>query len=149
MRALTQMSPRKMTFFPNLLDIVIAKGATVDDFNTIFIVMELEEFDLNKLIKLGNESTLDKSHVKNLMYNLLCAVNFLSTANVIHRDIKPGNILMNKFCQIRICDFGLARTLPKTAQDSNGLCPQIIRRNVMEANSNSPSSIRGRIMDKI
>ena len=102
MRALTQMSPRKMTFFPNLLDIVIAKGATVDDINTIFIVMELEEFDLNKLIKLGNESTLDKSHVKNLTYNLLCAVNFLSTANVIHRDIKPGNILMNKFCQIRI-----------------------------------------------
>ena len=149
MRALTQMSPRKMTFFPNLLDIVIAKGATVDNFNAIFIVMELEEFDLNKLIKLGNESTLDKSHVKNLMYNLLCAVNFLSTANVIHRDIKPGNILMNKFCQIRICDFGLARTLPRTAQDSNGLSPQIIRRNVMEANSNSPSSTRGRIMDKI
>ena len=45
---------------------------------------------------------------------MLCAANFLSSANVIHRDIKPENILVDHFCNIKICDFGLSRTLPET-----------------------------------
>lgn len=43
----------------------------------------------------------------------MCALNFIHTANVIHRDIKPANILIDDNCQIFICDFGLARTLPE------------------------------------
>lgn len=31
----------------------------------------------------------------------------------MHRDIKPENILVNRDCQVKICDFGLARTVPK------------------------------------
>lgn len=30
---------------------------------------------------------------------------------IIHRDIKPANILINEDCDIKICDFGLARSL--------------------------------------
>jgi mitogen-activated protein kinase 1/3 len=33
----------------------------------------------------------------------------IHTANVIHRDLKPSNILTNKNCDLKICDFGLAR----------------------------------------
>lgn len=47
------------------------------------------------------------------MYNILCSLNFLETANVIHRDLKPGNILITDKCGIQICDFGFARTLPE------------------------------------
>jgi serine/threonine protein kinase len=47
------------------------------------------------------------------MYNLLCAVNFMHSANIIHRDLKPANILMNDSCQITICDFGMARSMPE------------------------------------
>ena len=47
-----------------------------------------------------------------ILYNLLCSLKFLHSANVIHRDIKPGNILIDNYCSIKICDFGLARTLP-------------------------------------
>ena len=36
----------------------------------------------------------------------------MASANVVHRDLKPNNILINDQCQIKICDFGLARTLP-------------------------------------
>ena len=46
------------------------------------------------------------------MYNLMCAVNFMDSANIVHRDLKPGNILMNDQCQVKICDFGLARPMP-------------------------------------
>ena len=47
------------------------------------------------------------------MYNILSAVSFLHSANIVHRDIKPANILMNHNCQVKICDFGLARAIQK------------------------------------
>lgn len=34
---------------------------------------------------------------------------FIHSANVIHRDLKPSNLVLNKSCELKICDFGLAR----------------------------------------
>jgi mitogen-activated protein kinase 1/3 len=45
------------------------------------------------------------------VYNLLCAVKYLHSANVLHRDLKPANILVNEDCSVKICDFGLARSI--------------------------------------
>lgn len=127
MKALTKMMPCKMSFFPKLIDLIIPSGANAKNLNTIFIVMDHIDTDLSKILKLGGACKMDKSHVRNITYNLLCALNYLSSANVIHRDIKPANILMNKYCQIRICDFGLARTLPKSASDAESLNCTLVR----------------------
>jgi mitogen-activated protein kinase 1/3 len=35
----------------------------------------------------------------------------MHSAKVIHRDIKPANILINEDCSIKICDFGLSRSI--------------------------------------
>jgi len=45
------------------------------------------------------------------VYNLFCAVRYLHSANVLHRDLKPANILVNEDCSVKICDFGLARSI--------------------------------------
>jgi mitogen-activated protein kinase 1/3 len=36
-------------------------------------------------------------------------LKYIHSANVIHRDLKPSNILVNATCELKICDFGLAR----------------------------------------
>ena len=46
-----------------------------------------------------------------MVYNLLCAVRYIHSANVLHRDLKPANILVNEDCSVKICDFGLARSI--------------------------------------
>jgi mitogen-activated protein kinase 1/3 len=38
----------------------------------------------------------------------------MHSAEVIHRDLKPSNLLLNSDCQLKICDFGLARSLACT-----------------------------------
>jgi len=43
------------------------------------------------------------------MHQLLLGSLYMHSANIIHRDLKPSNVLLNKNCELKICDFGLAR----------------------------------------
>lgn len=78
-------------------------------FKELFVVMEIGDTDLKALMQTDIEFT--EAHVKWIFYNLLCGLHFLHTAGILHRDLKPSNVLVNKDCQVKICDFGLARTI--------------------------------------
>lgn len=80
-----------------------------DTFDTLYVVLELAESDLKKVIK--SAIHLQIKHIQTVVYNLLCAVKYLHSANVIHRDLKPANVLVNEDCSVKICDFGLARSI--------------------------------------
>lgn len=71
--------------------------------------MEYAESDLKKLVK--SDIHLDLIHIKTMVYNLLRAVKYLHDSKVLHRDLKPANVLVNEDCSIKICDFGLARSI--------------------------------------
>lgn len=41
---------------------------------------------------------------------MFLGLKYLHTADILHRDMKPGNLLVNSNCLLKICDFGLARS---------------------------------------
>lgn len=43
------------------------------------------------------------------MFQILTGIYYLHSANVIHRDLKPNNLLVNKNCGLKIADLNLAR----------------------------------------
>lgn len=76
-------------------------------FNDIYIVTNLMETDLHRVIYSRQELT--DEHIQYFLYQILRGMLYIHSANVIHRDLKPNNILLNKNCDLKICDFGLAR----------------------------------------
>lgn len=78
--------------------------------------MEYVESDLKKLMELEPHVPLNEHQITTIMYNTLTALNFIHKANIVHRDIKPGNILIDSDSTIKICDFGLARNLVKESE---------------------------------
>ncbi|VDP33750.1 unnamed protein product, partial [Soboliphyme baturini] len=72
------------------------------------LVFEYCDQDLKKYFDSLN-GEIDPSMVKSLMYQLLCGLAFCHSQNVLHRDLKPQNILLNKNLELKLADFGLAR----------------------------------------
>ena len=64
------------------------------------------ECDLYKLLR---SQKLSDDHVCYFTYQILRGVKYIHSSNVLHRDLKPPNLLLNSNCDLRICDFGLAR----------------------------------------
>lgn len=77
-------------------------------FKDVYLVYELMDTDLHHIIK--SSQPLSNDHCKFFIFQLLCGLQYLHSANVLHRDLKPGNLLINANCALKICDFGLART---------------------------------------
>lgn len=52
---------------------------------------------------------ISNDHICYFLYQILRGLKYIHSANVLHRDLKPSNLLLNTTCDLKICDFGLAR----------------------------------------
>eukprot|EP01017_Pseudomicrothorax_dubius_P046744 TRINITY_DN827_c0_g1_i1.p1 TRINITY_DN827_c0_g1~~TRINITY_DN827_c0_g1_i1.p1 ORF type:complete len:304 (-),score=99.58 TRINITY_DN827_c0_g1_i1:196-1107(-) len=77
----------------------------------LYLIFEFAEADLKKH---ADVNSLSPTQIKSYVYQLLNGLAFCHSHRVIHRDLKPQNLLLDKNGVLKLADFGLARafTLP-------------------------------------
>lgn len=85
---------------------------------------ELMECDLAAIIRSGQPLT--DAHFQSFIYQILCGLKYIHSANVLHRDLKPGNLLVNADCELKICDFGLARGFSIDPEENAGYMTEYV-----------------------
>lgn len=103
---------------PNITRIITVIPPLMASFDEVYIVSELMDIDMHNLMYLSREK-ITPDHVQFFVYQVLCGIKYMHALNIIHRDLKPSNLLINANCDLKICDFGLARGihLNSPAQD--------------------------------
>ena len=78
--------------------------------NKLMLVFEYMDKDLKKYMdSRGDRGQLDYVTIKSFMQQLLRGIAFCHDNRVLHRDLKPQNLLINTKGQLKLADFGLAR----------------------------------------
>jgi negative regulator of the PHO system len=78
--------------------------------NKLMLVFEYMDKDLKKYMDArGDRGQLDHATIKRFMQDLLRGTAFCHENRVLHRDLKPQNLLINTKGQLKLADFGLAR----------------------------------------
>ncbi|KAJ5225352.1 hypothetical protein N7468_006577 [Penicillium chermesinum] len=72
----------------------------------IYLVTDLMTTDLMTLLRARK---FDNQFTQYFVYQMMRGLKYVHSAGVVHRDLKPANILINENCDLKICDFGLAR----------------------------------------
>ena len=82
-----------------------------DNDRDIYLVFEYMETDLHAAIR---ANILQDIHKQYILWQTLKALKYMHSAELLHRDMKPSNLLLNSDCLMKVCDFGLARSLPES-----------------------------------
>ena len=94
----------------------------VEENGFVFIFLELcKNGSLKNLLK--NRSHLTEKEVQCYMLQIIIALNYIHSNNIIHRDLKLGNILLGDNMEIKIGDFGLSTKLDRKSK--KGLDKQV------------------------
>ncbi|AMD18744.1 HBL158Wp [Eremothecium sinecaudum] len=91
----------------NIVSLINLEIVNEKPYDGLYCYQELIDYDLARVIH--SNVQFSEFHIKHFTYQILCGVKYIHSADVIHRDLKPGNILCSISGQLKICDFGLAR----------------------------------------
>ncbi|QID86302.1 Serine/threonine-protein kinase kdx1 [Saccharomyces pastorianus] len=92
--------------------------------NGVYLYEELMECDLSQVIRSGQ--CLENTHCQSFIYQILCALKYIHSADVLHRDLKPNNLLVNSDCLLKICNFGLSRGYSENYEENNHFLTEFV-----------------------
>eukprot|EP00471_Norrisiella_sphaerica_P012693 CAMPEP_0184496856 /NCGR_PEP_ID=MMETSP0113_2-20130426/35052_1 /TAXON_ID=91329 /ORGANISM="Norrisiella sphaerica, Strain BC52" /LENGTH=375 /DNA_ID=CAMNT_0026883687 /DNA_START=173 /DNA_END=1300 /DNA_ORIENTATION=+ len=84
-----------------------------DNDRDIYLVFEHMEINLHAVIR---ANILAEIHKRFVLYQSVKALKYLHSGELIHRDMKPSNLLLNSDCHVKLIDFGLARSVAETKE---------------------------------
>uniref|UniRef100_A0A3P9NWC2 mitogen-activated protein kinase n=1 Tax=Poecilia reticulata TaxID=8081 RepID=A0A3P9NWC2_POERE len=85
---------------------VFTPACSLDNFQDFYLVMPYMYTDLSKV-----RGQLSEDKVQFLVYQMLCGLRVSRhSSDFILQDLKPGNLAVNQDCELKILDFGLARS---------------------------------------
>ena len=83
----------------------------------LYLVFEYLETDLHAAIC---ANILEEVHKQYIIHQAFKALTYMHSAGLVHRDMKPANLLLNADCVMKVADFGLARTVSETGEIVGG-----------------------------
>ena len=87
----------------------------IEDEQGLYMVMELAESD-SVGARVTQSGTLSAREVADVGIAVGNALSAAHAAGVIHRDVKPANILVDRLGALKLADFGIARVLDREQQ---------------------------------
>jgi len=126
-RTLRELKILRLLHHENIIELkTIVKPKSKDKFDEIYAVFELMETDLGSIIKSKQELSLD--HIQFFLYQILRGMKYCHSAGILHRDLKPRNLLVNSNWDLKICDFGLSRADIPSLYDTGAMTDYISTR---------------------
>lgn len=104
---------QKMDNHENIIKLLNVLKAEND--RDIYLVFEYMETDLHAVIR---ANILEDIHKQYIIYQLLKSLKYMHSGELLHRDMKPSNLLLNSECLMKVADFGLARSVASVSRDN-------------------------------
>lgn len=105
----------------------------LEHFDSVFLVYERDAIKIDDMLRSIQTGTiLDDEHLVTLMYNSICALNFLHSADVAHRNICTAALFADDTCQVHLGNLENVCALPVNFQHRNPT--QILRMTLEEFN---------------
>jgi fused-like protein len=90
-------------------DHIVSLFDTFETQNEFVVVMEYAQGELFEVLE--DDKTLPEEEVQRIAKQLVRALHYLHSNRIIHRDMKPQNILIGQNGAVKLCDFGFARAM--------------------------------------
>ncbi|RKP23620.1 kinase-like domain-containing protein [Syncephalis pseudoplumigaleata] len=102
MREISVLKELKHTNIVELLDIVHNESS-------LYLVFEFLDLDFKRYMDSSAPNGLTNEHIQSYLYQLIDGIHFCHARRIMHRDLKPQNLLIDRNGLLKLADFGLAR----------------------------------------
>lgn len=102
-RELTLLRKLKHLSLNSIIDII--EPSNIETFNTIYVVMDYGKSNLGSMFR--SPIYLQNIHIQHIMYNILLGIKYLHSAQMLHGNLNPSDVLINEDCSVKICNFKL------------------------------------------